>query len=132
MHGKVQPYGRGPLQMLVKDFEVVEDGEDEPLHAGRLVPVYPLTEGLTQRPLRRLMKRLVDGWADRLEDPLPDRVRAARGLVALPQAIAAAHFPETKRSRRRRGGGSSSTISSCSRSGWPSAASARGAAAGSP
>ena len=96
VHGKVQPYGRGPLQMLVKDFEVVEDGEDEPLHAGRLVPVYPLTEGLTQRPLRRLKKRLVDGWADRLEDPLPDRVRAARGLVALPQAIAAAHFPESE------------------------------------
>ncbi len=94
VHGKVQPYGRGPLQMLVKDFEVVEDGEDEPLHAGRLVPVYPLTEGLTQRPLRRLMKRLVDGWAARLEDPLPDRVRAARGLVSLPQAITAAHFPE--------------------------------------
>ena len=96
VHGKVQPYGRGPLQMLVKDFELVEDEEDEPLHAGRLVPVYPLTEGLTQRPLRRLMKRLVDGWADRLEDPLPERVRAARGLVSLPQAIAAAHFPETE------------------------------------
>jgi ATP-dependent DNA helicase RecG len=96
VHGKVQPYGRGPLQMLVKDFELVEDEEDELLHAGRLVPVYPLTEGLTQRPLRRLMKRLVDGWADRLEDPLPERVRAARGLVSLPQAIAAAHFPETE------------------------------------
>jgi len=95
VHGKVQPYGRGPLQMLVKDFELVQDEEDEPLHAGRLVPVYPLTEGLTQRPLRRLMKRLVDGWAGRLEDPLPERVRAARRLVSLPQAIAAAHFPET-------------------------------------
>jgi ATP-dependent DNA helicase RecG len=96
VHGKVQPYGRGPLQMLVKDFEVVEDGEDELLHAGRLVPVYPLTEGLTQRPLRRLMKRLVDGWADQLEDPLPDRVRVARKLGSLPQAIAAAHFPESE------------------------------------
>ena len=93
VHGKVQPYGRGPLQMLVKDYELVEDGEDEPLHAGRLVPVYPLTEGLGQRPLRRLMKRLVDGWADRLEDPLPARVRAARELVPLSRAIAAAHFP---------------------------------------
>ena len=93
VHGKVQPYGRGPLQMLVKDYEVVEDGEDETLHAGRLVPVYPLTEGLTQRPLRRLMKRLVDGWAGQVEDPLPDRVRAARDLVPLPQAIQAAHFP---------------------------------------
>ena len=75
VHGRVQPYGRGPLQMLVKDYEIAEDGPDEMLHTGRLVPVYPLTEGLTQRPLRRLMKRLVDGWADQIEDPLPERVR---------------------------------------------------------
>src|SRR5207247_10850724 len=96
VHGKVQPYGRGPLQMLVKDFEVVEDGEDEPLHAGRLVPVYPLTEGLTQRPLRRLMKRLVDGWADQVDDPLPARVRSGRALLPLSRAIRGAHFPETQ------------------------------------
>jgi ATP-dependent DNA helicase RecG len=96
VHGKVQPYGRGPLQMLVKDYELVEGGEDEPLHAGRLVPVYALTEGLTQRPLRRLMKRLTDGWAAHLEDPLPERVRVARGLVPLSQAIGAAHFPESE------------------------------------
>jgi ATP-dependent DNA helicase RecG len=95
-HGKVQPYGRGPLQMMVKDYELVEEGPDEMLHTGRLVPVYPLTEGLTQRPLRRLMKRLVDGWADQVEDPLPERVRASRGLAPLPRAIKGAHFPETR------------------------------------
>ena len=96
VHGKVQPYGRGPLQMLVKDYELIEDGEDEPLHAGRLVPVYALTEGLAQRPLRRLMKRLTDGWAARLEDPLPEAVRTARGLVPLSRAVSAAHFPESE------------------------------------
>jgi len=96
VHGKVQPYGRGPLQMFVKDYEVAEDGPDEMLHTGRLVPVYPLTEGLTQRPLRRLMKRLVDGWADQIGDPLPERVRAGRALLSLPQAIRGAHFPETQ------------------------------------
>jgi ATP-dependent DNA helicase RecG len=96
VHGKVQPYGRGPLQMLVKDYEIVEDGEDDTLHTGRLVPVYPLTEGLTQRPLRRLMKRLVDGWADRIDDPVPERVRAGRALLPLSRAIRGAHFPETQ------------------------------------
>jgi len=96
VHGKVQPYGRGPLQMMVKDYELVEDGPDEKLHTGRLVPVYPLTEGLTQRPLRRLMKRLVDGWADQIDDPLPERVRSGRALLPLPQAIRGAHFPETQ------------------------------------
>ena len=95
VHGKVQPYGRGPLQMLVKDYEVVEDGPDEMFHRGRLVPVYPLTEGLTQRPFRRLMRRLVDGWADQIDDPLPERVRMGRALLPLPQAIRSAHFPET-------------------------------------
>jgi ATP-dependent DNA helicase RecG len=96
VHGRVQPYGRGPLQMLVKDYEVVEDGPDEMLHTGRLVPVYPLTEGLTQRPLRRLMKRLVDGWTDQLDDPLPERIRTGRALLPLTQAIRGAHFPETQ------------------------------------
>ena len=95
VHGKVQPYGRGPLQMQVKDYELVEEGPDETLHTGRLVPVYPTTEGLTQRPLRRLMKRLVDGWADQVEDPLPSAVREKIGLPSLGQAIRGAHFPET-------------------------------------
>jgi len=96
VHGKVQPYGRGPLQMLVKDYEIAEEGPDEMLHTGRLVPVYPLTEGLTQRPFRRLMKRLVDGWADRIDDPLPERVRVGCALPPLPRAIRGAHFPETE------------------------------------
>jgi ATP-dependent DNA helicase RecG len=99
VHGKVQPYGRGPLQMQVKDYELVEDGEDETLHTGRLVPVYPATEGLTQRPLRRLMKRLVDGWADTIEDPLPATVREKLGLLPLGQAIRGAHFPDTDASQ---------------------------------
>ncbi|HEV8530240.1 MAG TPA: ATP-dependent DNA helicase RecG [Methylomirabilota bacterium] len=99
VHGKVQPYGRGPLQMQVKDYELVEDEEDETLHTGRLVPVYPATEGLTQRPLRRLMKRLVDGWADTIEDPLPATVREKLGLLPLGQAIRGAHFPDTDASQ---------------------------------
>jgi ATP-dependent DNA helicase RecG len=96
VHGKVQPYGRGPLQMLVQDYEIVEEGPEETLHTGRLVPVYPLTGGLTQRPLRRLMKKLVDGWADQLDDPLPERIRATRALLPLPRAIRGAHFPDAQ------------------------------------
>jgi hypothetical protein len=47
-HGQIQRFrGAGPLQMLVKDFEVLE-GNGDPLHAGRLVPVYGLTAGVTQ------------------------------------------------------------------------------------
>ena len=103
VHGKIQRYRSGPLQMQVKDFEIVEDesGEgpaepgDETLHTGRLVPVYGLTRGLTARPMRRLMKRLVDGYVDGLDDPLPDALRARHHLELLSLALRAGHFPKT-------------------------------------
>ncbi len=95
VHGKVQRYGGGPLQMQVKDYEIVEDSDDETLHTGRLVPVYGLTQGLTQRPMRSLMKRLVDAHATQVEEPLPDTVRARRRLGPLGTALRAGHFPQT-------------------------------------
>jgi ATP-dependent DNA helicase RecG len=104
VHGKAQRYRSGPLQMHVKDYEIVEDeagegtGEpsDETLHTGRLVPVYGLTRGLTARPMRRLMKQLVDTYVDRLEDPLPEALRARHRLEDLPAALRAGHFPRTE------------------------------------
>jgi ATP-dependent DNA helicase RecG len=103
VHGKAQRYRSGPLQMQVKDYEIVEDeaGEgpdasDETLHTGRLVPVYGLTRGLTARPMRRLMKQLVDTYVDHLEDPLPEALRARHRLEAFPAALRAGHFPRTE------------------------------------
>jgi ATP-dependent DNA helicase RecG len=95
VHGKVGRYGGGPLQIQVKDYEIVEDGEDETLHTGRLVPVYRLTQGLTQRPVRSLMKRLVDGYVHLVEEPLPEALRARQRLLPIRAALAAGHFPQS-------------------------------------
>src|SRR5438445_3562665 len=76
-------------------YEIVENGEDERLHTGRLVPVYSLTEGLPQRALRSLMWRLVESYATEIDEVLPEGVRARRGLVGLAQAVRDAHFPQT-------------------------------------
>ncbi len=95
VHGKVGRYSGGPIQMQVKDYELVEEGDDETLHTGRLVPVYRLTQGLTQRPLRSLMKRLLDGYAHLVADPLPDALRARHGLSEIAVALRAGHFPQT-------------------------------------
>src|SRR5579884_1962708 len=55
LHGRVVRRG-GEVQMVSPEFEVVEDGEDaETLHAGRIVPVYGSTEGLSQRTLRGIV-----------------------------------------------------------------------------
>ncbi|PYN89402.1 MAG: DNA helicase RecG [Candidatus Rokuibacteriota bacterium] len=94
LHGRVGRY-KGAIVLQQPDYEVVENGEDERLHTGRLVPVYSLTEGLPQRALRSLMWRLVESHAADVEEVLPDSLRARRGLVGRAQAIRDAHFPET-------------------------------------
>ena len=94
LHGRVGRY-KGAIVLQQPDYEIVEGGEDERLHTGRLVPVYSLTEGLPQRALRSLMWRLVEAHAAEIEEVLPENVRARRGLVGLAQAIRDAHFPET-------------------------------------
>jgi len=69
---------------------------EETLHTGRLVPIYPLTEGLTSRQVRRLMKQVVDAWAPRLPEFLPAEVRQGARLLPLGQAVRQAHFPESE------------------------------------
>jgi len=58
------------------------------------VPVYPLTEGLHQRQTRKMIKGIVDLWADRVPDFLPSDIKGRCQLIALPQAIAQAHYPD--------------------------------------
>jgi len=43
------------------------------------VPVYPLTEGLHQRQTRKMLKGIVDSWADRVPDFLPLKSNLAAG-----------------------------------------------------
>jgi ATP-dependent DNA helicase RecG len=62
-------------------------------HTGRLVPVYPLTRGVTQRWLRRQMKHLVDRRSDLVGDSLPGRIREQESLLTMPEALRELHFP---------------------------------------
>ncbi len=94
IHGKVSSFG-GHLTMNNPDYEIVEADEDERLHTGRLVPVYSTTEGLLQRPLRRIMHDIVERFAAEVTETLPDGARARRGLPPLAEAIRHAHFPQT-------------------------------------
>src|SRR2546427_767782 len=48
LHGKVTRF-KGAVVIQQPDYEIVESGDDERLHTGRLVPVYSLTEGLAPR-----------------------------------------------------------------------------------
>jgi ATP-dependent DNA helicase RecG len=65
------------------------------LRTGRIVPVYPLTQGLGSNKMRQIMKRVVDEWAARVPDPLPAAVKARQEFLDLPEALFHIHFPES-------------------------------------
>ncbi|MGD9315961.1 MAG: ATP-dependent DNA helicase RecG, partial [Anaerolineae bacterium] len=93
LSGKIDEY-MGRLTLQSPAWEPLER---ELIHTGRVVPIYPLTRGVTSRWLRRLMKRVVDHWAPRLEDYLPEPLRQRVDLVDLGTAIRQIHFPDSER-----------------------------------
>jgi ATP-dependent DNA helicase RecG len=81
-------------EMIHPDFEVLEEDDDHLLHFKRIVPVYSETEGLGQKNIRRIMKRVVDDFADEVPSPLPEDLLRRLQLQDMHQAIRAVHFPD--------------------------------------
>ncbi|HAG11260.1 MAG TPA: DNA helicase RecG [Desulfotomaculum sp.] len=82
----------GQVQVYANDFELMEEGE-ELLQGGRIVPVYPLTEQLSQRLLRRIIKKGLAEWTHRLREFIPPHLVEAHALPVLPEALEEVHFP---------------------------------------
>ena len=78
------------------EFEVIENDEERSIHLRRITPVYPATEGLSQRVLRSIIYRLLQELdTGPIEPLLPKQLKNGdRG-----EAIRAIHFPETWASR---------------------------------
>ena len=90
----------GRLQFVPRDVEFPNEedlgdsgGGGELTHTGRLVPVYPLTEGLTGRWLRNTIRRTLDAALHLVVDPLPPALRDAHNLLPLDRALYAYHLP---------------------------------------
>jgi len=73
----------------------IEQIEQEHLHTNRIVPVYPLTSGLTQKAVRKLMYETVSFWAPRAPEFLPASIRNSADIETLPLALRQIHFPDS-------------------------------------
>lgn len=82
----------GRLGPESSDFEL-ESASVPPTAFGRVLPVYPLTEGLGQGAVRRAVHAAMDAALPSLEDALPAGLRAARGLPTTAAALRAVHAP---------------------------------------
>jgi ATP-dependent DNA helicase RecG len=93
LSGRVSLF-KGRHMFLSPEWEIME-GQDL-VHTARLVPVYPLTQGLRPRQVRKLMKEFIDRWVGQVTDFLPGELKKRLGLLELPVAISQAHYPENE------------------------------------
>ena len=94
-------------QMVPREYVVLADaaGDTDPLTAGKVLPVYPATEGLSHKVIRSLVERHLDALIALSDDVLPETLRGDLGLPELAEALRAVHRPgsldEAERGRRR-------------------------------
>ena len=93
--GKLSPKTTKP-ELISPEFEIVKSDDYENIHIGRIVPVYPLTKGITSKWLRVKIKFLVQhlDQIENLVDQLPLQIREKYKLLGLTDALRFIHFPE--------------------------------------
>ena len=94
-------------QLAPREYVILADaaGDADPLTAGKVLPVYPATEGLSHKVIRSLIERHLDALIALSDDVLPATLRGGLGLPELSEALRAVHRPgsleEAERGRRR-------------------------------
>ncbi len=82
------------------DYEVLSGDDQDLLHTGRIVPIYRLTDGVSQRVLRKWIADALDAVGDRIPESLSDAVRENYGFPPVTEALREVHFPDTPESPR--------------------------------
>ena len=91
--GEAKVY-RGRVVFQSPEYDFV-DSRDEQMHAGRLVPIYPLTDGLYQRTVRRAVKQALDAAARQIREYMPQDTLRLYDLPGLQDAIWQLHYPDS-------------------------------------
>jgi len=86
-------YSKRQLQLISPKYEPIVEGK--PL--SDLVPVYPLTEGISSKIIDKLMLSIIDEAASSIIDPLPEEYRLKYSLPTLGYALRCAHFPKNEK-----------------------------------
>ena len=96
LSGKITMTPYGGMEMIQPEYEILGDLDPdvELLHTGRIVPIYPLTEGLYQKEMRKIMKSVVDQFAPAVPEDLPPDIQRQYRFLPLHEALRRIHFPD--------------------------------------
>lgn len=88
--GKIEK-DKNKFVMTSPDYEVIFNNQT--IHTGRLVPVYPETHGITSKWLRRQIFKILEE-KNQIKETLPEKILSENKLLGLSDAIEKIHFPE--------------------------------------
>jgi ATP-dependent DNA helicase RecG len=101
LYGRVTRDKKGHWLMKQPEYEIVQEDAESHIHIDRVAPVYALTDGLTQRIMRRIMFEATQ----RTPFEAPGFYPEPPGLMPREEAFRVIHFPETlereERARQR-------------------------------
>ncbi len=104
LSGKIDWFGN-KVVMQSPEYEIASGGNVPSLHTGRLVPVYPETEGVSSKWLRSRIDFIIKQCIHKVFEYIPDSIREKYTLMAIQKSIEYIHFPIDKnaaeKSRRR-------------------------------
>ncbi len=72
----------------------VYDNEEKNQNTGRIIPIYPLTYGLSQSTIRKIIEAGVKDVYGNLDETLPEYIRKEYNLENINEATKHIHFPE--------------------------------------
>ncbi|AEM78867.1 ATP-dependent DNA helicase RecG [Thermoanaerobacter wiegelii] len=92
INGKLQfKYGQ-----LIVENPVLEKSEDLKLNTGRIVPIYGLTEGLTQNAIRKIMFNALHDYVQEVEEFFDEEFLSEKGLMDIKNALININFPQNE------------------------------------
>jgi ATP-dependent DNA helicase RecG len=91
--GKVQ-YSYGRWEMPSPEYEIVQEGK-ELIHTMRIIPIYSLTQGISQKTIRTKIKTVLDIYTPYLLDFMEDEILQKYSMPHLSEALQNIHFPNS-------------------------------------
>lgn len=91
-----KPRRNGLIWEMTHPRVVFLGGDEEPKLSP--IPIYPLTEGIQQWEMRRLIERVVSQYSGYLQEVLPEKILLGQRLMGIQDAVQQIHFP-TERDR---------------------------------
>jgi ATP-dependent DNA helicase RecG len=92
VHGRIEEK-KGIFVLSHPETETIEEGREEGIHLDRVVPIYPLTDGLSQRRVRSILYHYFKNFPIKVSETFP----LVQDMPSRQQAWQAFHFPESLR-----------------------------------